>query len=185
MTTPDQEPLDPATAALAAAVLDICRHVAEAPLPSPRWFALARSSALLASSPALASLLGADGSDDTGTEEDDLQLTPIELDDSTGAPTPTPGSSDPLDGLSQILWPDLASGGALACDLAPERWSVKEGAIDHALPIDRPLRIVVAALADGTTWSALRRTDGDGYVLGAALIPALSSALLQTLQESD
>ncbi|MGY5764935.1 PPA1309 family protein [Brachybacterium sp. DNPG3] len=181
MTTPDQDPLDPATAALAAGVLDICRHVDDAPLRAPRWFALARSSALLASSPALASLLGGEDA----PAADDLELTPIELDESTGAPASALGASDPLDGLSRILWPDLAAGGALACDLAPDRWSLRDGTDDRALPADRPLRIVVGALADGTTWSALRRADGDGYVLGAALVPALTSALLQTLQETE
>jgi hypothetical protein len=45
--------------------------------------------------------------------------------------------------------------------------------------------VVVAALTDGTTWSAVHRGDEDGYVLGAALLPEISEALVQTLQAGD
>src|SRR5699024_1296447 len=50
MTTPAPDPLDAPTAALAAAVLEVARHVEEGPLPSPRLFALARSAELVAAS---------------------------------------------------------------------------------------------------------------------------------------
>jgi hypothetical protein len=56
---------------------------------------------------------------------------------------------------------------------------------DSALPSGRALRVVVAALTDGTTWSAVHRGDEDGYVLGAALLPEISEALVQTLQAGD
>src|SRR5699024_5547328 len=46
------------------------------------------------------------------------------------------------------------------------------------------LRVVGAALADGTAWSAVQRGAEDGCVLGAALLPEISSALIQTLTET-
>lgn len=61
MTTASPDPLDAPTAALAAAVLEVARHVEDGPLPAPRLFALARSAELMAASPSLASLLGAEG----------------------------------------------------------------------------------------------------------------------------
>ena len=45
--------------------------------------------------------------------------------------------------------------------------------------------MVVAALGDGTTWSAVHRGGEDGYVLGAALLPEISEALVQTLQSGS
>src|SRR5690625_7878044 len=66
MTTPDTDPLDAPTAALAAAILEVSRHVDSESFPAPRWFALARSSELLASQPGLAALLG----DDTARSEE-------------------------------------------------------------------------------------------------------------------
>mgnify|MGYP001259420113 CR=1 FL=1 len=177
MTTASPDPLDAPTAALAAAVLEVARHVEDGPLPSPRLFALARSAELMAASPSLAALLGADG-DGTGAP-DDLHLTPIDLDDGTAT------AADPLAALASVQWPDLAAGGAIACDLAPTAWTVREEAGGRHLDAGRRLRVVVAALENGTTWSAVHRGDEDGYVLGAALLPEISSALVQTLAETD
>lgn len=179
MTTPAQDPLDAPTAALAAAVLEVARHVEDGPLVAPRLFALARSTELIAASPALAALLGAEG--EGANAHDDLHLTPIDLDE---ASSPSPAATDPLAALESVQWPDLAAGGAIACDLAPSAWSVRDGeehADGAALPSGRALRVVVAALTDGTTWSAVHRGDEDGYVLGAALLPEISEALVQTL----
>lgn len=183
MTTPDTDPLDAPTAALAAAVLEVARHVEDGPLAAPRLFALARSAELTAASPSLAALLGVDGADDVAP--DDLQLTPIDLDDGSQDAR----GDDPLAALATVQWPDLATGGAIACELAPTAWSVRaaEGTDDGAreLPEGRALRVVVAALADGTTWSAVHRGAEHGYVLGAALLPDISAALLQTLRPAD
>jgi hypothetical protein len=181
MTTPAQDPLDAPTAALAAAVLEVARHVEEGPLAAPRLFALARSTELIAASPALAALLGAEG--EGANAHDALHLTPIDLDES--ASPSAPATADPLAALESVQWPDLAAGGAIACDLAPSAWSVRDGedrTSGAALPSGRALRVVVAALTDGTTWSAVHRGDEDGYVLGAALLPEISAALVQTLQ---
>lgn len=188
MTTPDTDPLDAPTAALAAAVLEVARHLESEQLGAPRLFALARSAELMATSPSLAALLGAGGSEDG--EPDELHLTPIDLDDGSGAGGPA-GDADPLAALQSVQWPDLAAGGAIACDLAPTSWSVRaedDGAAmteEEALPRGRSLRVVVAALADGTTWSAVHRGAEHGYVLGAALLPDISAALLETLQTAD
>lgn len=175
MTTPAEDPLDAPTAALAAAVLEVARHVEGESLPRPRWFALARTADLLAASPSLASLLGDDGS-----SSDPLALAPIEMDEADGAPGGD-GPSDPLEGLRGISWPSMAAGGALACDLAPEAWDVRGQA--GALASGATLRVVIAAQADGLTWSALRQPEGEGYVMGAALVPDLTTALAQTVQE--
>ena len=177
MTTPAPDPLDAPTAALAAAVLEVARHVEGGDLPSPRLFALARSAELMTVSPSLAALLGADG-DGTGAP-DDLHLTPIDLEDGS------PVDPDPLAALESIQWPDLAAGGAIVCDLAPSAWSVREGAGAGDLPSGSALRVVAAALSDGTTWSAVHRGDEEGYVLGAALLPDITRALVQTLSASD
>ncbi|WP_394214109.1 PPA1309 family protein [Brachybacterium vulturis] len=175
MTTASPDPLDAPTAALAAAVLEVARHVEDGPLPAPRLFALARSAELMAASPSLAALLGADG----GDAQDALHLTPIDLEDGTAA------AADPLAALESAQWPDLAAGGAIACDLAPAAWTVRDDQGDRQLPAERSLRVVVAALEDGTTWSAVHHGDEDGYVLGVALLPEISQALVQTLQASD
>lgn len=180
MTTPDTDPLDAPTAALAAAVLDISRHVEGAPLPAPRLFALARSDELMAASPALAGLLG------VGTEgtqaPDDLHLTPIDLDDGSSDESSPAAAQDPMAALQVVQWPDLAAGGAIACELSPSSWALHEEDARTTIPTDRALRVVVAALADGTTWSAVHRGDKNGYVLGAALLPDVATALVQTLQ---
>ena len=183
MTTPDTDPLDAPTAALAAAILEVSRHVDSESFPAPRWFALARSSELLASQPGLAALLG----DDTArlVAADELHLTPIEMDTAEDVPAPTgtdPGSMDPLAVLEYMAWPDFAAGGALACDLSPGAWQLREGVGVEDLPAGETLRVVVGALADGTSWSAVLRPGAEGYALGAALVPDLTSALIQTLQ---
>lgn len=180
MTTLDTDPLDAPTAALAAAVLDISRHIEGTPLPAPRLYALARSAELMAASPALAGLLGV-GTDGTGAP-DDLHLTPIDLDDGSSDQRSAPAVQDPLAALQVVQWPDLAAGGAIACELSPSTWALHEDDSRATIPTDRALRVVVAALPDGTTWSAVHRGDKNGYVLGAALLPDVAAALVQTLQ---
>src|SRR5699024_1530213 len=126
--------------------------------------------------PSLAALLGADG-DGTGAP-DDLHLTPIDLDDGTAT------AVDPLSALASVQWPDLAAGGAIACDLAPTAWTVREEAGGRHLDAGRRLRVVVAALADGPTRSAVQPRRSHGLALLAALLPEISSALIQTLTET-
>ena len=173
MTTASPDPLDATTAALAAAVLEVARHVENDPLPAPRLFALARSAELVEASPSLAALLGADG--EGAGAQDGLHLTPIDLDDGSQV------AEDPLAALESVRWPDLAAGGAIACDLAPSAWTARAEDSGRGLEADRQLRVVVAALGDGTTWSAIDRGTEEGYVLGAALLPEITRALEETL----
>src|SRR5699024_10159353 len=81
-----------------------------------------------------------------------------------------------------MAWPDFAAGGALACDLSPGAWQLREGVGVEDLPAGETLRVVVGALADGTSWSAVRRPGAEGPAPGAALVPDVTSALIQTLQ---
>ncbi|WP_114855370.1 PPA1309 family protein [Brachybacterium sp. YJGR34] len=179
MTTPAPDPLDAPTAALAAAVLEVARHLEDTPLAAPQLFALARSAELLAASPALAAMLGAET--EGAATGDDLHLTPIDLGEASESGADV-AVDDPLVALETVQWPDLAAGGAVACDLPASAWSVRDDDPAAGLPTGQPLRVVVAALADGTTWSAVHRGGEDGYVLGAALLPDISAALVETLQ---
>lgn len=183
MTNSADDPLDAPTAALAAAVLEIARHVSD-DLAGTRLFALARSAELLATAPGLAAVLL--GEDAPAAPPDELHLTPVEweLPPEAAAGTPSAGRNDPLSVLEYVQWPDapLAAGGALACRLAPSSWEVRDGVGAQEMPLGDELPVVVAALADGTTWSAVQRGDEGGYVLGVALVPGLADALQQTLE---
>lgn len=190
MTNATPDPLDAPTAALAAAVLEIARHVGDDAMAAPRWFALANSAQLLAEQPGLAALLGEESA--AMMASDDLQLISIELDHHEEGPAGSAPASDPLQALTTVAWPDMASGAVLACDLAPEQWMVRANdsdptAIDAAQGEEAlgALRVVVGALEDGTTWSALRRAGEQQYTLGAALLPDLTAALLESLQQAS
>ncbi|EWS79744.1 hypothetical protein BF93_09990 [Brachybacterium phenoliresistens] len=187
--TSDGDPLDAPTAALAAAVLEIARHVDGEALAAPRWFALARSAELMARQPGIAALLGDEAS--LALAADSAPLTPIELDD-------VPRVHDPLRALAELAWPDIAFGGAVALDLPAESWRSSLDAADDAARRTADalrggaLRVVVAASQEGTTYSALRRdrgetspgaADADRFVLGPALLPQLAEALAESLRE--
>lgn len=180
MTTADSDPLDAPTAALAAAVLEIVRHVGQDPLPQPRVFALARTSALLGDSPALASLLGIE--DASSDDQDALHLTPVDLEvgESRTVRSRVRDAGDPLSTLEQVRWPDLAAGGAITADLPPESWALRESDDEAVQPQHDAVRIVAAALTDGATWSAVHRGQ-QRLALGANLLPDITSALLETL----
>ncbi|MFC0673454.1 PPA1309 family protein [Brachybacterium hainanense] len=181
--TPEGDPLDPESAALAAALLEIGRHVDGETLRAPRWFALARSAALLAQQPGIAALLGVEATDVLGA--DAAHLTPIELEE-------LPAMHDPLESLAAVSWPDIAVGGALALDLPAASWRSRIDDSDAqarrtAEALDGgTLRVLVAATQDGVTYSALRRA-GDRpsgparYVMGPALLPELTQALAESL----
>ncbi|MDO5661615.1 MAG: PPA1309 family protein, partial [Brachybacterium sp.] len=157
VTMPGDDPgqdLDPRTAGLAAAVLEIRRHVDAEDLSRPRWFALLPTAQMLAAQPSFAALL--DEATVAAATEDPAHLTPIELE-------PAGEVSDPLEALEQVAWPDIAVGGALAVDLEAATWEL--AVPDSASPAtaetkapagltEQTLRAFAAALADGTTWSA-------------------------------
>lgn len=168
------DPLDDATAGLAAAVLEIARESAEAPggiLPAPRWFALVATAALLRAQPAFRAVL--DAATLAQAEDDPHHLTPIELEGTSSA-------SDPLEALAGVDWPDIAVGAAVACDLPAEHWAERSPA-EATVRGSGTLRAVVAARADGTTWCAVRVPDRDDYALGHRLVPDLADALAESI----
>lgn len=170
--SPVDDVLDPRTAALAAAVLEVGRHVGEAPLRSPHWFALVATGELLASQPAFALLL-----DDAAREaaaSDPHHLTPIELDD-------VPGAADPLSALERLEAPDIADGLALACDLDAVRAAEGSAARTRERLGTGPVRAVIAALSDGTTWCSVRGAGRREQALGRRLVPDLVDALAQAV----
>lgn len=178
----DIDPLDPPTAALAAAVLEVARHVEDADLRSPRWFALARSAELVGQQPGIAALLGEDSA--LAIAEDSDHLTTIELED-------VPSATDPFDALMTLEWPGISFGGALALELDGDSWS---SSVDDPAVAGRAsarqlgsgaLRVVIAATSAGTTYSALRAPGSSRFVLGPALIPRLSEALAESFRVDE
>lgn len=168
--------LDAPTAALAAAVLEVSRHVQAAPLPSPRWFALVDTGDLIRTQPSFGALL--DDATRDAAETDPFHLTSIEIDDAPSVP-------DPLRALAEIAWPDLAIGGVVACDLAAVH--LTEGSSPQARERlgDGTVRAVVAARTGGrtATWCAVRGSGRRDYALGPRLVPDLADALVESLGE--
>ena len=202
--------LDSATAGLAAAVLEIARHVEDSPAESasatahPRFFALVSTAQMLEAQPALASVLGEDAA--TMLASDPHHLTSVELEPQATAATEASAPTDPLQALEQVAWPQPSSGGAMVCDLAADHWSIAADnaasatsstaatpgtstdvdALRSRLGTGR-LRVIIASLADGTTWTALQpqsHTDGPGQgeqFMGPALMPELTAALADSV----
>ncbi len=170
--------LDAPTAALAAAVLEVARHVGDAPLAAPRWFALVDTGALIRSQPSFGALL--DDASREAAEADPHHLTPIEIDDA-------PAVHDPLHALAEVVWPDIAVGGVVACDLDAVR--VTEGSSEQARERlgDGAVRTVVAARTgrDAGTWCAVRGRGRRDYALGTHLVPDLADALAESLGEGE
>ena len=171
--SPVDDVLDPPTAALAAAVLEVGRHVGEAPLRSPRWFALVATGELLASQPSFALLL--DDASREAAESDPHHLTPIELDE-------VPGTADPLTALEHLEVPDIAAGIALACDL--DAIQAAEGSAARARERlgPGPVRAVVAVRSDGSSWCSVRGAGRREQALGRRLVPALVDALAPVVE---
>lgn len=203
--------LDPTTAGLAAAVLEIARHVEDSPAGSassgtahPRFFALVSTAQMLQAQPALASVLGEDAA--MMLASDPYHLTSVELEPHGSAASDASAPTDPLQALEQVAWPQPSSGGAMVCDLAADHWSIAADnaasatsstaatpgtstdvdALRSRLGAGR-LRVIIASLADGTTWTALQpqsRTDGPGQgeqFMGPALMPELTAALADSV----
>lgn len=162
--------LDPASAALAAAVLEVGRHVGNAPLPGARWFALMRTAELLADQPGLAAVLGDDIA--LSLAQDELHLTAVELDQ-------TVEEADPLRSLEHLEWPRDVTTLAVAFELTAARWKAGPGTTTPSAGTD--LRGIVAAQSDGVTFTAVQRDRAEDVALGRALIPDVSDALLDAL----
>lgn len=171
--------LDPRTAALAAAVLEIARHVGDDDLPAPRWYALLRSAELLAGRPALASLLGEGPAEEMAA--DPLHLTSVELEPAAVIEGGTARTAAPLAQADAVEWPDIAVGGAMVCEIPAGSWSAPGAQDDAGLDPQQPLRAAIGVLEDGTRWSALRGPGRPDYVMGEALLPDLADALTEGL----
>ena len=182
-----QDPMTPEASALAAALLEVMRHVGDAPLQHPRLFCLARSADLLAQQPALASLLGDEAA--LVMAGDPLHLTSIELDD---LDTAEDWEGTGMAACWGVMWPQPSHGGAIVCDLPAGAWQTS-GPAHHALdakddeqsaPGASTLRVGVAVTTEGTRWSAVQTEGAGGMTMGEALLPALADALTHSLEES-
>ncbi|WP_454049545.1 PPA1309 family protein [Cellulomonas sp. Marseille-Q8402] len=174
----------PAQRALAAAVVEIERHVATGGWDGPvRVFALVRTQAALDAEPALAGQLPADVLALAAADPD--HLTSIEQE---GLP-----ASDDLEGLlGGMGWPDGVDGAALTVErivLPPEAEEGLPEDADAALaallahPQRQDVRIAAGVLRDGTSWCAVRQRaqDRDEAVgQGADVVPGLVEALRAT-----
>ena len=169
------DPLSPTTSALAAATLEILRHLdAGIMLDAPRWFALARTSHLLAEHPGLSALLGLD--DTSSPAVDEHHLTSVELDHLEPA-------TDVWAGLASLHWPDFASAGAVAMDLRADQWQ----AVNHggeAPAHSGGVRVVVAADSSGESWGVLSCADSTASRMGPSLLPEISAALAESLRST-
>ena len=171
--------------ALAAAVLEIETHVADAGWDQPaRLYALVDTVQLAAQEPALAASMGLSDASAQGS------LTPVEQDQL--------GPDQPLENvLEQIAWPSGVSGCAAVVErlvLPPDAdahipddpSAAEEFAREH--PDRQEVRIVAGATRHGSTYCALRlrgHDDEQSVVAGVDLVPALLQLLVSTLEEPD
>lgn len=173
---PEQDPLDDAQAALAAAVLEMFRYVGTDALPRPRCFALVATGAMLRDQPAFAQLL--DEATIEAAESDPHHVTAIEVEAGE--------ESDPVQALARMTWPTDVAGAAIVCDLSSEHWMSGPSAPGAAERIgDGALRAVTAALVEGTTWSAVRGDQHEDLLMGASLLPDITDALASSLEEPE
>ena len=171
--------------ALAAAVLEIETHVADAGWDQPaRLYALVDTARLVAQEPTLAESMGLSEPSAQGS------LTPVEQDQLH--------PDQPLESvLEQIAWPPEVTGCAAVVErlvlppdadaLIPEDpVAAEEFARDH--PDRQEVRIVAGATRTGSTYCALRlraHDDAQSVVAGIDLVPALLQLLVSTLDEAD
>ena len=163
--------------ALAAAVLDVERHVGRSGWDQPsRLFALVPTAGLLEAAPELATQLGADHPDDhlSSVEQDDFH-----------------GGLGLFEALAHLAWPTAVAGCVLSVERAflPSQYE-SELPDDPALASDavsshpqrQELRLVTGVLRTGERHAVARvRSDPSQLLGGADLAPGLSTALLATL----
>lgn len=188
---PDDQPEAPAAPAptaaeraLAAAVVEIERHVATGGWDAPvRVFALVRTQAALDAEPALAGQLPADVL--AAAAADPQHLTSVEQE---GLPP-----SDDLEGLlGAIAWPDGVDGAAITVErivLPPEAQEGLPDDTEAALaallehPQRQDVRLAVGVLRDGASWCAVRQRSADrddAVGQGPDVVPGLVEALRAT-----
>jgi hypothetical protein len=168
---------------LRAAVREIEAHAAASGWDQPaRLYALVPTADLLVREPALAAVLGLDGSAASTTS-----LTPVEQDE---VPAETPLESV----LEEIMWPEEVVGCAAVVErlvlpptaddqLPPDPAEAERFATEH--PDREEVRIVAAATRAGSTYCALRlraHDDALSVVESPDLVPALLQLLRSTLE---
>ncbi|TIC84530.1 hypothetical protein E8D37_05060 [Nocardioides sp. GY 10127] len=169
--------------ALASAVLEVEKHVAEQGWDQPaRLFALVDTAALVAQEPALAAAMGLDQPSEDGS------FTPVEqdqLDPATAIEEVLPG----------IVWPDAVAGCAAVVErvvLPPDADAEIPEDPDEAAafaathPDRQEMRLVAGTTRSGSTYCAMRfrSHDEDHLVVGGTdLVPSLLELLAATLVE--
>lgn len=165
--------------ALAAAVLEVERHVGAAGWDQPaRLFALVPTHELIAAAPELA--------DQLGTDHPEGHLSSIEQEDFHGG-------MDLTEALAHLAWPATVGGCVLSLERAflpaqyeselPEDAAAASDMVANH-PHRQELRLVTGVLRDGTRHAVGRlRTNPTELLGGADLAPGLSSALLATLED--
>jgi hypothetical protein len=172
-------PQDPA---LAAAVLEIENHIAQAGWDQPaRLYALVETARIVAQEPDLAAQMGLDAASEDGS------FTPVEQD------ALPPGQALEVT-LESIAWPDDVAGCAAVVErlvLPPEvDPEIPEDPEDAELfarehPLRQEVRIVAGATRAGATYCALRlraHDDDQSVVDGTELVPGLLDLLRTTLE---
>ncbi len=165
--------------ALAAAVLEVERHVGAAGWDQPaRLFALVPTHELIAAAPELAAQLG--------TDHPEGHLSSIEQEDFHGG-------MDLTEALAHLAWPATVAGCVLSLERAflPAQYeselpddpaSASDVVANH--PHRQELRLVTGVLRDGARHAVGRlRTNPTELLGGADLAPGLSAALLATLED--
>lgn len=172
-------PQDPA---LAAAVLEIESHIADAGWDQPaRLYALVDTARIVAQEPALASQMGLDAAAEEGS------FTPVEQDALPDQPLEVT--------LESIAWPPEVTGCAAVverlvlppgvdAEIPDDPAAAEEFASNH--PLRQEVRIVAGATRAGATYCALRlraHDDDQSVVDGTELVPGLLELLRSTLEE--
>ncbi|MGD7706564.1 PPA1309 family protein [Microlunatus sp. Y2014] len=186
----DTEPDEPtemfdaaAHAALAAALLEIDRHVHDAGWEQqPTLYALARTRELAAAEPGLVTTLGLD------PDADPEALTPVEQDT-------FPPAADLTEALAQVSWPPAVAGCALMTvrtflppdaedEIPADPIAAAEFVAEHPRRVE--VRIVVGAHRDGHRHGVGRLANHPDDVFGATdLVPGLADALAATLAPDE
>jgi hypothetical protein len=171
-------PQDPA---LAAAVLEIESHIANAGWDQPaRLYALVDTARIVAQEPTLASQMGLDAAAEQGS------FTPVEQDALPDQPLEVT--------LESIAWPPEVTGCAAVVerlvlppgvdeDIPDDPAAAEEFAREH--PLRQEVRIVAGATRAGATYCALRlraHDDDQSVVDGTELVPGLLDLLQSTLE---
>ncbi len=184
----DQNSSAPGSAqdALAAAVMEIERHVATAGWDGPvRVFALVHTANAIETDPAIMSILTPDVV--ARAKFDAHHLTSIEQED-------LPAASSLGELLARLAWPESVDGTAVVTerivvppeaeeDLPEDPEEATQVLLAH--PERQDMRMAVGVLRSGESWCAIRlkSADDDASVArGADLVPELVSALLTTFE---